>query len=202
MRDSRDDDVKQADRARQTFGLSWDAVSFAVDRLCEQGLDGAERDAAAKTLTGGFRRWATSHLVRRFWPARNGIDAQAVAEDAVQHLICAVLQGKARCLRGKNADEVRRWCTRVLHNYTISELRRDRPPHAHMLAEQPVAPGFVQRLEGMDLVEKLLAALRSELLTLARRRDVASLDALMSEFVQTALLPERQIGGVTYELTP
>ena len=88
------------------LGCLRDAVSFAVDRLCEQGLDGAERDAAAKTLTGGFRRWATSHLVRRFWPTQNEIDAQAVAEDAVQHLICAVLQGKARCLRGKNADEV------------------------------------------------------------------------------------------------
>lgn len=99
-------------------------VLDALRQLARDDVNSASREIAARVLLVELRRLAKSR--RRL--GRNGhltsnlaVSGWAV-DDAIQHAALVACTGNTR-FRGTDQREAVAWCTRVLTNYLLSELR-------------------------------------------------------------------------------
>jgi len=133
------------------------------------------------------QRWARRYLQRRFrWSSSAAARAtnEALVDDALQHLVEAVLQGKYSS-SASNLPAFIAWCQRVLSNFVVSEFRRAVrvAPHLHGQEEPDAWLG----LETRAVTLRLTARLRHQIACNARSRDRAPRLALFDEFVENVL---------------
>lgn len=137
-----------------------------------------------------LRRWARRYLQRRFrWSSSGAARAthEALVDDALQHLVEAVLQGKYAS-SASNLPAFIAWCQRVLSNFAVSEFRRAVrvAPHLHRQEEPDPWLG----LETRATMLRLTARLRRQIACSARTRDREPRLALFDEFVEQVLAAE------------
>lgn len=141
------------------------------------------RNRALREFLSRVRTWATPYLRWRFlqqckhWTTR---DVQDLAEDATQHLLVAVAEGKADALVNTDETAAAAWCKRVLENLFLSELRRR--SRRMTPSPEPYAATCETAFQAREAVERLLLALRREVQTQPKnvRRRVALLDDFLT----------------------
>jgi len=137
-----------------------------------------------------IRGWARRYLQRRFrWSSSGAARAtnEASVDDALQHLVEAVLQGKYSS-SASNLPAFIAWCQRVLSNFVVSEFRRAVrvAPHLHQQEEPDAWLG----LETRAVMLRLTARLRRQIACSAGARDREPRLALFDEFVAEVLAAE------------
>jgi hypothetical protein len=154
--------------------------------------------AASPGVVSVLRGWAYGYLRRRFgWSSRHRgpTTHRALVDDALQHLLMAVLAGKAGALGGANLSAFVTWCKRVLDNFVISEYRlvaRSSPPIESARQSDPGA-----RLEVRDLLSRLVALLRLQVAQTTRHRDASRRLALLDEFLDSLFGDQRAASEAT-----
>jgi hypothetical protein len=169
-----------------------DALTIAFQQLRAVGVGPSRAELTYQQTLPVIRRWARAYLRRRFrWNPFEHLTATyaALADDALQHLLEAVLLGKASVAAGADLCVFVAWCKRVLDNFVISEFRCSVRPPPPVATRHPLDPDSC--CEAREALVRLAALLRHEILRSARRQDRAQRLALFDEFLSSVLHAEQ-----------
>lgn len=119
--------------------------------------ESAAWDANAWLIIMRLETWVRQYVRR----VHNSSDTQDVADDALQHLLLAILE--ARQQNVVQSDYLIPWCKRVIHNFVVSEQRRRASSRAKLLERLPSAYSIEQSVEVRSAIASLIHLLRSEI---------------------------------------
>jgi DNA-directed RNA polymerase specialized sigma24 family protein len=98
---------------------------YLLEFLGSRGADDGAPARAFQLFFADVSRWGPAFLQRRFASCRARCgDTLDIFDDAVQHLVIAVIEGRAAGIAVGEEARALAWCKRVLVNFVLDELRR------------------------------------------------------------------------------
>lgn len=143
--------------------------------------EGATRERALCSLLDRLRPWSCGFARRHF--AGSALDLEDLAQDALQHLLVAIAQGKFELSQATSETSALAWCGAVLGNFIRSELRRRQ--RGLLVPEFDSRLPLQETIEERNLLEVFVRMLDLKIRDTARPEDAPRHLAQLETFLAT-----------------